>query len=175
MSTVPVFVVAVIFTVLQLFVFLLALIGTPLPQVRAAGQCTTLFGVQSACYSTAYEAHNSQYGCAAEKQAMTIASAFAVISVVLAFVTLIFAILMHVGVRCLVVIPFVLMCCGVITLCIPWAILLWTRSVDMCNVLGVRYTPNEGATLMTGFILIVVAWSLQVVNLLVFTVLGNMW
>lgn len=167
---------AIIYLIIEVLVLALTAIGTPIEQfVSKSGRsdgCITMWGVPSSCGSSNYNApHGAKgvaaFGCGQRKNNMTGAAAFAIISIVVVVILVLYGLLMFLGMCKSLVLPAILTLLAVATLLVCWACVAGVYNNSMCNCYGCgrpgKYKDfwlKYGA----GFWLIVVAWIVQVIG-----------
>lgn len=167
---------SIIFTVIELLVLAFCVIGTPIAQFKPKWGgykgCLTLWGAKNNCGSTKYNARKEfAFGCAQRKNNMTGAAVFAIVSIVVTFVLVIFGLLVVLNMCTSFLLPLILSLLATATLLVCWACVAGVYNNSMCTSCtpsATCFSPgklkNMGYKYGAGFILILIAWCLQVIN-----------
>ncbi|CAJ07872.1 putative amastin-like surface protein [Leishmania major strain Friedlin] len=161
----------VVYVVVQFVAFLLVLVGTPLDMFRAhnrpgVAQCLTLFGFKLDCESLEYlETVDTQWvDCPARITRFRLAQAFAIISIFVYGAAFVLGLVLLYGCTIHRWVCLALNIVGAVTLFIVWAAMVVTYNKDDGQkCLKVRDT---GYRLGAGFALLVVAWILDILNII---------
>lgn len=181
----------IVFTAIEFIVFLFTLIGTPIAQFVPVPHywgnwvdhsCYTLWGIKVPCSSTKYSTKGDVWlwsgdgnsNCKQRKRIMAAAGALAIISICISFLIVICgALLIWKGWRQLFI-PTTVMCIVTFsTLLVCWACVAGVYHDRMCKrgYFGINM-KDMGYKLGPGFILILIAWILQLVNSVLMVVLN---
>lgn len=176
MGLIPPAIGAMVFTVVQFIIFLFVVVATPISMFDSGFRsCFTLWGFKPDCHKTHYVARGiSAFGCGQRRNNMNGGAAFAIVSIVMTLITLIFGILIIVNVKCVRMIPLVLCVLSCITILISWACVAGVYSISMCNGSG-SFLPGAFKRYIVygaGFGLMVTAWVLQVLNTIWFIIVS---
>lgn len=165
---------AIVFTIIEVLVLAFTVIGTPIaqfkPRHRGPGvkSCLTMWGAKADCGSTSYSARGiDAFGCGQRKNNMTGAAVFAIVSIVVALILVLYGVLMVLNACQSAILPIILSILAVATLLVCWACVAGVYNNSMCNCNGCWMSgklKNMNIEYGAGFILIVIAWCLQVVN-----------
>ncbi|GET88967.1 amastin-like surface protein-like protein [Leishmania tarentolae] len=160
------FIGSLIFTIIQLCVLLSVIISTPISQIdsKASKLCYTFWGMKSDCSKTTYSLKGKlAFGnCAQRRDSMNGGAAFAIISIFTTLVALLFGLLMVIRNPCAVFFPLLFTCISVFTILISWACVAGALNIKMCGIKWSLFALEYGA----GFGLMVVAFCLQIINVL---------
>lgn len=166
---------SIIFTVIEVLVLAFCVIGTPIAQFKpkwGGTTCLTLWGSKNNCGSTKYNARKEYaFGCAQRKNNMTGAAVFAIVSIVVSFVLVVFGLLVVLNMCTSFLLPLILSLLATATLLVCWACVAGVYNNSMCTSCQPSSTCFWGGKLKdaqwkygAGFILILIAWCLQVIN-----------
>ncbi|CAJ1992526.1 amastin-like surface protein [Leishmania donovani] len=162
----------ILYVVLQFVAFLLMLVGTPLDIVRrrdvAAGiplTCMTLWGFKVDCFSVDYSITiDVLFGaCPPRINRFRVAQVFVVLSILVYGAACILDVMLLCGISLLRWVCLALNVVGSVTLCVVWAAMARTFLKDdgpQCS--SFREVNKYGP----GFILLVVAWILDTLNII---------
>nr|ACS87803.1 d-amastin [Angomonas deanei] len=167
----------IIYSIVQFIAFLFILVGTPIDMFRAKNvdligntKCLTMWGAKEKCYSTKYDTRiNDLFAfCEGRRDRFRAAEAFAIINIAIYGVACILGFVQLCCCHCLRWVCLVLNILG-ITSVVSWAIMSdsflkrnGTRGLNvvLCGKLNAYY--KYGA----GFALFVVAWCLDIINII---------
>lgn len=163
------------FTVLEVAVFLLVTISTPIPHFfprsyHGQRACYTMWGYKNKCPNVHYTAKgNSAWGCPHRKNTMDTAAAFAVVSVVLLLGTVVIGGMMVCNTFKVLLVPIILSCLLSITILISWACVASVHNDSMCGGDNAVFCVNKsfkscGWNYAVGFYMMVVGWCVQVID-----------
>ncbi|CAJ1986451.1 Amastin surface glycoprotein [Leishmania donovani] len=162
-----------LYALLQFFAFLFVLVGTPIDMFRPHGTsrfcstpCLTLWGYKNECFNTAYDswADDLWANCPDRRLQFRVAQALAVISIVVYGLAFILGFIMLFCCFCLRWVCLTLNILGSATLGVVWALMVVAYYKDdgnCCPMLSSRFDFG------LGFILLVSAWSLDVLGIIV--------
>nr|CAJ2471614.1 unnamed protein product [Leishmania braziliensis] len=160
-----------IYVVVQFVAFLLVLAATPIdmyrfrnPDGRSPNQCITLWGLKITCSGSSYDFDSDDIweDCPPRRDRFRVSEAFAVISVLVYCAAFVLGVIMLFCCRYLRWVCLALNSVGAVTLWIVW----------VC--MAVSYHKNEGPdcepikefyTYGAGFVLLVLAWLLDILNI----------
>ncbi|CAJ07884.1 putative amastin-like surface protein [Leishmania major strain Friedlin] len=162
----------VVYVVVQFVAFLLVLVGTPLEMFRApnrpgVAQCLTLFGFKLDCKSLEYEetVDMQWLNCPARIARFRLAQAFTLISILVYGAAFVLGLVLLYGCTIHRWVCLALNIVGAVTLCVVWVAMVVTyKKPDepLC-----REVRNMGYRFGTGFALLVVAWILDILNMII--------
>ncbi|CAD2219866.1 amastin-like surface protein-like protein [Angomonas deanei] len=165
----------IIYTILQAIVFIFVLVATPIDMFKpknnnfwitipgwspaGRGSCYTMWGYKTDCSSTKYTSKGTAaFGCGRRRNNMNGAAAFAIISIFLTLVALVFGILLIC--KCLgAIVPLILSIIAMVTILISWACVAGVYTQGFCGGNPYKTNMKYGA----GFGLLVTAWCLEVI------------
>lgn len=139
-----------------------------------AKSCWTVWGLKYNCGSTTYNLKwSSAFGCGQRRNNMNGAAAFALASIVISLIALIYGVMMILGSCQSRVVPLVLSLLAMATLLVSWACVAGVYNNNMCNCNGCFYSGKFKyyAKYGAGFTLLILSWVLQVINCVLAVVL----
>eukprot|EP00796_Vickermania_ingenoplastis_P006096 gene6096-biopygen3902 len=159
---------AIIFTALEVVVLALTVIGTPIQQFKpkyGGNHCFTLWGYKADCGSTTYTIRGKDaFGCAQRKNNMVGAAVFAIASIVFSLILVLYGVMVILHCCTSFLLPVILSILTAGTLLVCWACVAGVFNNRMCKHQVTDGKYKEWYDYGAGFALIVVAWCVQVVN-----------
>lgn len=173
---------ALIFTLIELAAFSCTVIATPVgwffpkDRVTCTGEggacykkiwCYTLWGFKGNCDSTHYNSRTATWGCDHRKNNMISGCVFAIASIIFTLVLLILGALMVLGSFKMCVLNVILSVIAVGTTLVCWAVVADVHNSKFCKDSSIGYKGyafKEGYNLAGGFVLMVIACGLQIIN-----------
>ncbi|XQJ24939.1 amastin-like protein [Leishmania guyanensis] len=165
-----------LYAVLQFIAFLFVLVATPIDMFRLKADgtfdnslCITLWGLKNKCYGLKYEddVFSLWSVCGTRTQRFRAAQAFAIISI---FVYGLAAVLGFILLWCCTYLRRVCLALnvtGIVTLCVVWASMAVTYYTLDGQCFGMRFRMKFGS----GFVLLVMAWCLDIINIVLLLLL----
>ncbi|GET92191.1 unspecified product [Leishmania tarentolae] len=161
----------VIYATIQLIVFFLVLVATPMGMFFKETEgipfkgCITLWGLKPSCGSIIYNDSSDVMwmNCTGRRDRFRTAQAFAVISIVVCGAAFVLGLITLWCCSCLRWVCLTLSILGIATLCVVWACMVVTYHQDegqVCPALKVSFGFSAG------LVLLLVAWCLHVINII---------
>lgn len=161
---------AIVYLVAEFIIFALTVIATPIAQFKpkdSSSMCITMWGYKVKCSSTQYNAKGiAAFGCGQRKNNMTAAAVFSIASIVVLLLAVIWGLLLLLRMMRSYLIPGVLTLLATAFLLICWACIAGVYSIRMCkDGDGSKHSYKDGNLKYgAGFIMLVLAWVLQVLT-----------
>lgn len=163
----------VLFTLVELTVVAFTVMGIPIQQINKGGTwpgkkpCYTLWGFKSDCGSVKYDTTGLlTWECAHRHNVMTLACISAVASAAMSLLLVLIGALMVCNCSKHYLLPAALSTIVAVMLLVCWACIASVYTSKMCG--GSNYSGSRlrdgGNTYAVGFVVLVIAWCLQVVN-----------
>lgn len=171
-----------IYCLLEFIVLFCIVVGTPtaqfVPQGGGCG-CFTMWGYKPNCGRTHYSSRGiNAFGCGQRKDNMTASAVFAIASIAAVLLAFLYGALMYLKKCSGFLIPALLTLIASATLLVCWACIAGVYNNSMCNCSncsrGGKF-KNLGYEYGFGFVLVVIAWCVQVLNcfFVVFQLIGT--